>query len=535
MLFSDLALRAEIVTAVAKLGYTEPTEVQAAVIPVALENKNIIVQSNTGSGKTAAFVIPALNRIDPRLRKPQILILEPTRELAMQTREEVVNISRDMRMGSLAVFGGFPIRRQIEQLRDGPQVIVATPGRLMDMIERRAIDLSAISMLVIDEVDQMMDMGFSRAVVEIWEQLQSLEQVMTFSATYTREITNLIDDNMKGGYESLILSKTPTVDTIDHVFMRVGSRDKYPLLKRTLERFPDHKVIIFTARKHETEELERYLHRDGFSAAYINGDMMQRDRVRAIEAFKAGKVRIFIGTDVASRGLNLNNIGLVVNYHVPHDPEAYIHRIGRTGRAGADGHAIMFVSSEEARQLQRIERMHRIEINEVDVEGVVIPRQKDTRPPRSSSGSGGGYRGNGGGGGGGYRGGSSSGSGGGYRGGSSSGWSGGGYRGGSSGSSSGGSGGYDGKSREGGSSSGGYSSPRRDDNGGGGYRGGSSSGSGGGYQGGSGGGSGYRGSQGGGNGGHSFGDSGSSAGYREPRPSQSRGDASHHAHSQRGE
>ena len=459
MNFSDLALRAEIVSAVAKLGY-EPTEVQAAMIPVALDGKNIIVQSNTGSGKTAAFVIPALNRIDPKLRKPQVLILEPTRELAMQTREEVMNLSRDMRMGSLAVFGGFPIRRQIEQLRDGPQVIVATPGRLMDMIERRAIDLSAVSMLIIDEVDQMMDMGFSRAVVEIWEQLQSLEQVMTFSATYTREITNLIDDNMKGGYESLILSKTPTVDSIDHVFMRVGTRDKYPLLKKTLERFPEHKVIIFTARKHETEELERYLYRDGFSAAYINGDMMQRDRVRAIEAFKAGKVRIFIGTDVASRGLNLNNIGLVVNYHVPHDPEAYIHRIGRTGRAGADGHAIMFVSSEEARQLQRIERMHRIEINEVDAEGVVIPRQKDTRPPRSSGGSGGGYRGNGGGG---------------YRGGSSSGGSG--YRGGSSGSSSGG----------------GYA-PRRDDNGGGGgYRGGSSSG-----------GSGYRGSQGGGNGGHAF-------------------------------
>ncbi len=517
MLFSDLALRAEIVTAVTKLGYTEPTEVQAQVIPLALDGKNIIVQSNTGSGKTAAFVIPALNRIDPRLRKPQVLILEPTRELAMQTREEVMGISRDMRMGSLAVFGGFPIRRQIEQLRDGPQVIVATPGRLADMIERRAIDLSGITMLVIDEVDQMMDMGFSRAVVEIWGQLQALEQVMTFSATYTREITSIIDDNMKGGYESLILSKTPTVDTIDHVFMRVGTRDKYPLLKKTLERFPEHKVIIFTARKHETEELERYLHRDGFSAAYINGDMMQRDRVRAIEAFKAGKVRIFIGTDVASRGLNLNNIGLVVNYHVPHDPEAYIHRIGRTGRAGADGHAIMFVSGEEERQLQRIERMHKIEINEVDADGVVIARVKREQS-RGGSG-GGGYRGRGGSSGGGYRGnGGGSSSGGGYRGGSSSSGSGGGYRG---GSSSGG--------------SGGYSSPRRDEGGGGyqgggsssggGYRGGSSSGgSGGGYQGGRDGGSGYRGSQGGGNGGHAFGNDGASRPPRReysdrPRPS----------------
>jgi len=500
MSFSTLALRAEIVTALTKLGYHEPTEVQSQVIPMALEGKNIIVQSHTGSGKTAAFVIPALNRIDPRLRKPQVLILEPTRELAMQTREEVMNISRDMRMGSLAVFGGFPIRRQIEQLRDGPQVIVATPGRLADMIERRAVDLSAIELLIIDEVDQMMDMGFSRAVVDIWEQLTGLQQVMTFSATYTREITAIIDDNMKGGYESLILSKTPTVDTIDHVFMRVGTRDKYPLLKRTLERFPEHKVIIFTARKHETEELERYLYRDGFSAAYINGDMFQRDRVRAIEAFKTGKVRIFIETDVASRGLNLNNIGLVVNYHVPHDPEAYIHRIGRTGRAGADGHAIMFVSSEESRQLQRIERMHRIEITEVDPEGVIIPRVRETRAPRT--GGGGGYRG----GRGGYRGG--------YRGGRSS-------------------GGYDGRTREGSedrggyrggsSSSGEYSAPRRDNNAGG-------------YRGGQGGGSGYRGSQGGGNGGHAFPRRDDNAsGYREPRPAHSRGDASHHAHSQRGE
>lgn len=414
MSFSTLALRAEIVSALTKLGYHEPTEVQSQVIPLALEGKNLVVQSHTGSGKTAAFVIPALNTIETRIRKPQVLILEPTRELAMQTRDEVYNISRDMRMGSLAVFGGFPIRKQIEDLKKWPQIIIATPGRLADLMERGAIDLSEIKMLVIDEVDQMMDMGFSRAVIDIWQELHGLEQTMTFSATYTKEITRMIEDNIRGSYESLILSQTPTVDTIDHVFMRVGIRDKYPLLKRTLERFPTHKVMVFTARKHETEELERYLHRDGFSAAYIHGDMFQRDRVKALRGFKEGNVRIFIGTDVASRGLNLNNIDLVVNYHVPHDPEAYIHRIGRTGRAGASGHAIMFVSSEEERQLQRIERMHKIEITEVDPEGVIIPRPARTE---KKFGSGGGgkrpYRW----GGGGYRGGSS-----GYRGGSSGGY-----------------------------------------------------------------------------------------------------------------
>jgi ATP-dependent RNA helicase DeaD len=307
--------------------------VQSQVIPLAIEGKNLIVQSQTGSGKTAAFCIPSLNTIDTHKRLPQVLILEPTRELACQTRDEIFNLSRHMRMGSLAVFGGSPIWKQKEGLRAGPQVIIATPGRLIDLIERGWISLDAVTTLVLDEVDQMMDMGFAPAVTEIWEGLKNLKQVLTFSATYTPVITRLLDTHIRGEKESLILSKGPTVDTIDHVFMRVGVRDKYPVLKRILERFPEDKVMIFTAKKHETEELERYLYRDGFQAAYIHGDMHQRDRMRALQNYKEGKIRIFIGTDVASRGLNMNNIDLVVNYHVPHDPESYIHRIGRTGRA----------------------------------------------------------------------------------------------------------------------------------------------------------------------------------------------------------
>ena len=459
MSFSTLSLRPEILQALTDLGYHEPTSVQSQVIPLALAGKNVVVQSQTGSGKTAAFVIPALNTIDSKKRSPQVLILEPTRELACQTRDEVFNLSRHMRMGSLAVFGGSPIWKQKEALRDGPQVIIATPGRLIDLMERGWIRLDDVTTLVLDEVDQMMDMGFAPAVTEIWESLVALKQVLTFSATYTPAIKKILDTHIEGETESLTLSTSATVDTIEHVFMRVGVRDKYPVLKRLLERYPDDKVMIFTARKHETEELERYLFRDGFSAAYIHGDMHQRDRTNALKDFKDGKVRIFIGTDVASRGLNMNNINLVVNYHVPHDPESYIHRIGRTGRAGAEGRAIMLVSSDEMRAFQRIERMHKIEITEVDVEGVVVPRVREER--KSYGGSGGGYRG---GSGGGYRGGSSSGSsggsgGGGYRGGSSSGGSGGGYRGGSGGGSGG--------SYRGGSSSGG--------SGGGGYRGGSSS------------------------------------------------------------
>lgn len=374
MEFSNFALRKEIVSALSKMGYKEATTVQSQVIPLALDGKNLVVQSATGSGKTGAFVIPALNNLNPRFRKPQVLILEPTRELAMQTRDEVFKVSTDMRMGSIAVFGGFPIYRQINDLQRWPQVVIATPGRLMDLMERNAIDLEHIETLIIDEVDQMMDMGFSKAVIEIWKKLTNLKQTMTFSATYTKQIMQMLDDNIIGGYDSLVLSQTPTVDTINHVFMRVGARDKYVMLKNILEKYPHDKVMIFTARKHETEELERYLFRDGFDAAYIHGDMYQRDRVKALRAFKEGRTRIFIGTDVASRGLNLNNIDLVINYHVPNDPEAYIHRIGRTGRAGADGKAIMFVSSEENRDLFRIEKMHKIEITEVNLAGEIIPR-----------------------------------------------------------------------------------------------------------------------------------------------------------------
>lgn len=467
MSFSTLSLRPEILQALTDLGYHTPTEVQSAVIPVALAGKNIIVQSQTGSGKTAAFVIPALNTIDSKNRTPQVLILEPTRELACQTRDEVFNLSRHMRMGSLAVYGGSPIWKQKEALRAGAQIIIATPGRLMDLMERGWIDLNSVTTLVLDEVDQMMDMGFAPAVTEIWESMKSLKQVVTFSATYTKEITRMLDSHIKGEVESLILSKAPTVDTIDHVFMRVGIRDKYPVLKRILERFPEDKVMVFTAKKHETEELERYLYRDGFSAAYIHGDMQQRDRMRALKDFKEGHVRIFIGTDVASRGLNMNNINLVVNYHVPHDPESYIHRIGRTGRAGASWHAIMLVSSEEMRTFQRIERMHKIEITEVDVEGVIIPRAKEVSRSYGGGGGGGGYRGSGSGGGrGGYSGGRSSGGGSGYSGGSSrDGGSGGGYRG---GSSSGASGGYRGSS--GGGSGGSYQKDAPSWASGGGYR-----------------------------------------------------------------
>jgi superfamily II DNA/RNA helicase len=349
-------------------------------------------------------VIPALNKIDTELRKPQILILEPTRELAMQTREEVVDLSKGLHMKSAVLYGGSWIRKQREELDAGPQIIIATPGRLIDLIERGWIDLRYIDTLIIDEVDQMMDMGFIEPVRHIWSKLRAFKQLMTFSATYSDTIMSLIRENIGTEYEMLQLQKTLTVDTIDHAFIRVSPIDKYLTAKRLISDTGAGKVIIFTKMKHETEEIARYLQRDGIEAGYLHGDLEQRDRIRTLKDYKDGHIRVFIATDIAARGLNLNNIDLVINYHVPLDPESYIHRIGRTGRAGASGKAVMLVSPDESRALMRVERTNKIKIKEVDHDGKEIERAPEYGGRSGGRSGGGGYKGGRSGGGGGYRG-----------------------------------------------------------------------------------------------------------------------------------
>ena len=400
MTFHEMNLREEIVAALDKLGYNVPTEVQEKVIPLGIEKKNIVVQSHTGSGKTAAFAIPLLNTLDVQLRKPQALIIAPTRELVMQTRDELRTLSGTMRMRSLAVFGGTSIRTQKFELDGGPQVIIATPGRLIDLIERKWIDLSAIETFVLDEVDQMLDMGFIDDVKYIWDSLPALKQVMTFSATYAPEIKALISGHMGMEYEFIQMQTTATVSTIDHGFMRVSGHDKYPALVKILEKSPEKRVIIFTRTKIETEDIQRELVRDGYNAAYLHGDLRQRDRIKTLRDYKEGRIHIFIATDIAARGLNLNNIEIVVNYHVPLDPEAYIHRIGRTGRAGASGNAIMFVAPDEMRRLDRVERTHKIQIKQIDEDGNTIERVRDQRSRGGDDRGGRGFGGRGGSGGG---------------------------------------------------------------------------------------------------------------------------------------
>ncbi|MDD5377473.1 MAG: DEAD/DEAH box helicase [Candidatus Gracilibacteria bacterium] len=374
MLFSELGLDEKVLAALTKNGYTEATKIQEEVIKAAMAGKSIIGQSQTGTGKTAAFVIPLLQKIDANIRKPQVIVLAPTRELAMQIREEFFKLSFGTYLRSVAVYGGSNIRAQREALESGPQVVVATTGRLIDLIERRFIDLSHVQYLVLDEVDRMLDMGFIDDIDMIWSRLPNVKQSMTFSATIPQEVNNLLAKYVGDGYESIKATENLMVSKIDHAFIEVPHFEKYEMLKKYVQDHKDVKIVVFCRMKHETEDIADMLERDGFSTGCLHGDMQQRDRTRSLKRFQDGFCNVFITTDVAARGLNMKDIMLVVNYNVPEDPEAYIHRIGRTGRAGAEGKAIMFVTSGERNLLGNIERRNKITLKQIDIHGDEVVR-----------------------------------------------------------------------------------------------------------------------------------------------------------------
>ncbi|MDD5197555.1 MAG: DEAD/DEAH box helicase [Candidatus Gracilibacteria bacterium] len=374
MLFSELGLDEKVLAALTKNGYTEATKIQEEVIKAAMAGKSIIGQSQTGTGKTAAFVIPLLQKLDANIRKPQVIILAPTRELAMQIREEFFKLSFGTNLRSIAVYGGSNIRSQREALEGGAQIVVATTGRLIDLIERRFIDLSQVQYLVLDEVDRMLDMGFIDDIDMIWSRLGNVKQSMTFSATIPQEVNNLLAKYVGDGYESIKATEELMVSKIDHAFIEVPHFEKYEMLKKYIQDHKDSKVVVFCRMKHETEDIADMLERDGFSTGCLHGDMQQRDRTRSLKRFQDGFCNVFITTDVAARGLNMKDIKLVVNYNVPEDPEAYIHRIGRTGRAGAEGKAIMFVTSGERNLLGNIERRNKIILKQIDIHGNEVVR-----------------------------------------------------------------------------------------------------------------------------------------------------------------
>ncbi|TFW17812.1 DEAD/DEAH box helicase [Massilia arenosa] len=361
--FADLGLPAPLLKALKEVGYEVPSPIQAQTIPLLLENRDVLGQAQTGTGKTAAFALPILARIDVKQTAPQALVLAPTRELAIQVAEAFQSYAAHMpRFHVLPVYGGQSYGPQLASLRRGVHVVVGTPGRIIDHIEKGSLDLSQLKTLVLDEADEMLRMGFIDDVERILQQMPETRQTALFSATMPPPIKRITRNYLREPAEVTVAAKTGTADNIRQRFWLVSGMHKLDALTRILEAEPFDGMIIFSRTKLGTEELASKLQARGFAAAAINGDMAQPQRERTIGQLKDGKIDILVATDVAARGLDVERISHVVNYDVPSDPESYTHRIGRTGRAGRSGEAILFVTPRENGLLRAIERATRSKV-----------------------------------------------------------------------------------------------------------------------------------------------------------------------------
>ncbi|MHB1229811.1 MAG: DEAD/DEAH box helicase [Halothiobacillus sp.] len=357
LLFSDLALAAPLLRAVEELGYETPSPIQAKSIPVLLEGRDVIGMAQTGTGKTGAFALPLLSRIDINLHAPQLLVLAPTRELAIQVAEAMQTYARHMPdFHVLPIYGGQAMEPQLRGLKRGVHVVVGTPGRIQDHIKRGTLKLNQLQAVVLDEADEMLRMGFIDDVDEILSKTPANRQVALFSATMPDQIRRIAQRHLRNPVEISIKSSTSTVKAINQRYWPVSGMHKLDALTRILEVESFDAVIIFVRTKIATTELAEKLEARGFAASALNGDMNQAHREKAIERLKRGSLDIIIATDVAARGLDVPRISHVINYDIPLDTESYVHRIGRTGRAGRSGEAILFVAPREKRMLGAIER-----------------------------------------------------------------------------------------------------------------------------------------------------------------------------------
>ena len=366
--FADLGLKAPILEALTDLGYEKPSPIQAECIPHLLSGRDVLGMAQTGSGKTAAFSLPLLHNIDPELRAPQILVLAPTRELAVQVAEAMTEFSKHMRgVNVVALYGGQRYDVQLRALRQGPQIVVGTPGRLLDHLKRGTLDLSKLSGLVLDEADEMLRMGFIEDVETIMAQIPEGHQTALFSATMPEAIRRITRRFMKEPQEVRIQSSVTTRPDISQSYWSVYGMRKNEALVRFLEAEDFDAAIIFVRTKNATLEVAEALERSGYNSAALNGDMNQALREQTLERLKDGRLDILIATDVAARGLDVERISLVVNYDIPMDSESYVHRIGRTGRAGRAGRALLFVENRERRLLRNIERTMKLTIPEAEL------------------------------------------------------------------------------------------------------------------------------------------------------------------------
>lgn len=365
--FSDLGLNADILESLNGMGYVKPSPIQAECIPHLLAGRDVLGMAQTGSGKTAAFSLPLLHNIDTTVRAPQILVLAPTRELAVQVAEAMTEFSKHMRgVNVVALYGGQRYDVQLRALRQGPQVVVGTPGRLLDHLKRGTLDLSNLRGLVLDEADEMLRMGFIEDVETIMAQIPEGHQTALFSATMPEAIRRITKRFMKDPQEVRIQSSLTTRPDISQSYWTAYGR-KTDALVRFLEAEDFDAAIIFVRTKNATLEVAEALERSGYNSAALNGDMNQALREQTLERLKDGRLDILIATDVAARGLDVERISLVVNYDIPMDAESYVHRIGRTGRAGRAGRALLFVENRERRLLRNIERTMKLTIPEVEL------------------------------------------------------------------------------------------------------------------------------------------------------------------------
>ncbi|MFO7765029.1 MAG: DEAD/DEAH box helicase [Pelovirga sp.] len=391
MSFEQLGLRAELLRAVSEAGYSQPSPIQTKAIPVVLQGGDLLAGAQTGTGKTAGFALPMLQRLSTRApqRRGAIraLILTPTRELAAQVEASFCLYGKYLPLRSTVVFGGVNIRPQISALRKGVDILVATPGRLLDHVGQGTVDLSQIEILVLDEADRMLDMGFIHDIRKILALLPRNRQSLLFSATFSNDIKRLADRLLKTPEMIEVARRNTAAEQVDQVMYRIDKSLKRALLSHLISGSNWQQVLVFTRTKHGANRLASQLDKDGITTTAIHGNKSQGARTRALADFKQGKVRVLVATDIAARGLDIEQLPFVVNYEMPHVPEDYVHRIGRTGRAGNAGNAISFVCSEERKQLRDIETLlqRRIPLQEQEAglnlvtSAVDSSRQRHTR------------------------------------------------------------------------------------------------------------------------------------------------------------
>ena len=382
MMFSDLGLPPELLRAVTEKGYDAPTPIQAQAIPAVLGDRDVLAGAQTGTGKTAAFVLPILAKLDRRTadRAPRALVLTPTRELAAQIAENARAYGKYLDLRTVVVFGGVGINPQIDALRHGCDLLIATPGRLLDLAEQRAVDLRNIKCFVLDEADRMLDMGFIHAIKQVLKLLPPVRQNLMFSATYSEDIRELANRFVRNPATIEVAPRNATADKVEQSVYRVSKEHKRHLLAHLINDGNWHQVLVFARTKHGANRLCQQLEGAGIPSAAIHGNKSQGARVRALADFKANKVVALVATEVAARGLDIKELPQVVNYELPNVPEDYVHRIGRTARAGGTGCAVSLVSPDENGLLKDIERLLRkqIPVSALPEFKIVTP------PPRSN-------------------------------------------------------------------------------------------------------------------------------------------------------